>query len=131
MIRPEQCYDFLTDVIESKVDSIARQFQMGSSATSIARLTKLQSSRELASNRYDREIDLDSEERGQSSFTCVFDERMDRYIYITPKDVGLNINFHEAVGCDHVLNVIKPNSNHENYVDMTPGRKKWLLDNMR
>ena len=54
-----------------------------------------------------------------------------RWIFVSTKAAGLSEAFHNDKEIGSLFNVLKPNSTHASFTDMTPTTKKWIVDNMQ
>ena len=54
-----------------------------------------------------------------------------RFIYVAKQDIGTTKSFIEEKGCTAIYNVLRPNSTHEDYLNMTKLKQNWFLNNMR
>lgn len=56
---------------------------------------------------------------------------MFRRIFVSNKQVGLCLNFHDVQGINHLFNVVKKSTNHDTYGNMTKSKVQWWYDNLR
>ena len=59
------------------------------------------------------------------------DTLFDRKIYVTTKNAAHSLAFHQDMELNGFFNVIKKDSTHESFFNMSKLKKKWFLDNLR
>jgi len=54
-----------------------------------------------------------------------------RHIFISRKEVGFSQAFHIEKDVHSYVNVLKPNSTHESYNNMTHNTQQWTVENLK
>lgn len=110
-------------IIESRHVELRRKY----AGSDVSRLTEGESPEDYAMNR----DGIGSTSNVKQGFIVFYDELRHRNIYVSSLQVGVSRAFHEEHGIKTLFHLIKKNSNHESYDDMTLTTRKWWLDNMQ
>ena len=68
---------------------------------------------------------------GDPGFITFYDARRERNIFVSTWQLAHSAKFHEQMQVNGLFDVIKPNTIHQYFVNMTALNQKWLLMNMR